>query len=153
VTAVYEFGGRVNRTVLAEDLRARTDAIASQLHVAAQRVLPTYTGDDWGRQMAVTMMADVRGRDALAAAGPDEYFAMRVVGRMLAALRQAVLPDPAALRAPAAGWNWSVGVWPMIPGPAGSWPRLDRGLSVVKLPLLADQRQRHRQARTLPSLD
>jgi len=90
VATVDELGGSVDPAVVAEELQARIDAIATQLHVTTQTVLRTYIDDDWGRQMATTMMADVKSR-AAEPAGPPEHFATRVAGRLVAALGQAML--------------------------------------------------------------
>src|SRR6266702_5432364 len=92
VATVDELGGRADPTVVAAELQARIDAIAAQLHVTTQTVLRTYIDEDWGRQMAETMMADVQARQAAAVVpGPAEHFAVRVAGRLLAALGQAML--------------------------------------------------------------
>jgi hypothetical protein len=90
VATVGELGGTVDPAVVAAELQTRIDAIATQLHVTTQTVLRTYIDDDWGRQMATTMMADVKERAAVPA-GPPEHFALRVAGRLLAALGQAML--------------------------------------------------------------
>jgi hypothetical protein len=90
VATVDELGGSVDPAVVAAELQARIDAIATQLHITPQTVLRTYIDDEWGRQMATTMMADVKGR-AAKPAGPPEHFAARVAGRLVAALGQAML--------------------------------------------------------------
>ncbi len=90
VATVAALGGSIDPAVVAAELQARIDAIATQLHVTTQTVLRTYIDDDWGREMATNMMADVKGR-AAKPAGPPEHFAVRVAGRLLAALGQAML--------------------------------------------------------------
>jgi hypothetical protein len=89
VATVDELGGAVDRAVVAEELRARIDAIAAQLHVTTQTVLRNYLDEGWGREMAETMMAEVQTRNAVPT-GPPEHFAVRVVGRLVAALEQAM---------------------------------------------------------------
>ncbi len=91
VATVDELGGRADPTVVAAELEARIDAIAAQLHITSQTVLRTYIDEDWGRQMAETMMADVQARQAAVVPGAPEHFAVRVAGRLLAALGQAML--------------------------------------------------------------
>ncbi len=97
-------------------------------------MLRTYIDDEWGREMATTMMADVKGR-AATPAGPPEHFAVRVADRLVAALGQAMLyattnhdPQqpvpamdlrqaaeavsglgPASTPAHPAGWSWGTG--------------------------------------------
>jgi len=90
VSTVDELGGSVDPAVVAAELQARIDAIAVQLRVTTQTVLRTYIDDDWGREMATTMMADVQRRHAVPA-GPPEHLAVRVAGRLLAALGQALI--------------------------------------------------------------
>ncbi len=91
VATVDELGGAVDPAVVAEELQARIDAIAAQLHVTTQTVLRSYIDEDWGRQMAETVMADLPARQATLPPGPPEHFAVRVAGRLLAALGQAML--------------------------------------------------------------
>ncbi|RSM67436.1 hypothetical protein DMB66_15895 [Actinoplanes sp. ATCC 53533] len=91
VATVTELGGRVDPSVVADELQSRIDAIAVQLRVTPQTVLRSYIDDGWGRQMATAMMADVHGREAVEAAGPDEHVGVRVAARLLAALGQAIL--------------------------------------------------------------
>ena len=84
--------GRADPTVVAAELEARIDAIAAQLHITTQTVLRTYIDEDWAGQMAETMMADLQGRQAATVVpGAPEHFAVRVAGRLLAALGQAML--------------------------------------------------------------
>jgi hypothetical protein len=90
VATVDELGGAVDPAVVAEELQARIDAIAAQLRVTTQTVLRSYIDEDWGRQMAETMMADVQTRNTVPT-GPPEHFALRVAGRLVAALGQAML--------------------------------------------------------------
>jgi hypothetical protein len=90
VATVAGLGGSVDPAVVAAELQARIDAIAAQMHVSRQTVLRTYIDDEWGRQMATAMMADVKRR-AARPAGPPEHFAVRVAGRLVAALGQAIL--------------------------------------------------------------
>ena len=91
VATVTELGGRVDPSVVAGELQARIDAIAEQLRVTPQTVLRSYLDDDWGRQMATAMMAEVHDREVVAAVGPDEHVGVRVAARLLAALGQAIL--------------------------------------------------------------
>jgi hypothetical protein len=91
VATVDELGGAVDPAVVAQELQARIDAIAAQLHITPQTVLRNYIDEDWGRQMAETMMADLQARQAAVVPGPPEHFAVRVAGRLLAALGQAML--------------------------------------------------------------
>lgn len=91
VTTVERLGGRVDPAMVAEELDARINAIAAQLSITTQTVLRTYIDDDWGHEAAAAMMADLARQHADAAAGPDEHFAVRVVGRLVAALGQAML--------------------------------------------------------------
>ena len=77
---------------MAAELEARIDAIAAQLHITTQTVLRTYIDEDWAGQMAETMMADLQSRKAATVVpGAPEHFAVRVAGRLLAALGQAML--------------------------------------------------------------
>src|SRR5262245_20110046 len=85
VLTVTELGGRVDPSVVAEELQARIDAIAEHLRVTPQTVLRSYLDEGWGRQMATAMMADLHGREAQHAAGPDEHVGVRVAARLLAA--------------------------------------------------------------------
>ena len=92
VATVDELGGRADPTVVAAELEARIDAIAAQLHITTQTVLRTYIDEDWAGQMAETMMADLQARKAATVVpGAPEHFAVRVAGRLLAALGQAML--------------------------------------------------------------
>jgi hypothetical protein len=90
VATVEALGGQVDPAVVSGELDARINAIANQLRITPQTVLRTYIDDDWGRQTAEAMMAAARG-PADVPAGPDEHFSVRVVGRLLAALGQAML--------------------------------------------------------------
>jgi hypothetical protein len=47
VATVDELGGSVDPAVVAAELQARIDAIATQLHVTKQTVLRTYIDDEW----------------------------------------------------------------------------------------------------------
>ena len=92
VATADELGGRADPTVVAAELEARIDAIAAQLHITTQTVLRTYIDEDWAGQMAETMMADLQSRKAATVVpGAPEHFAVRVAGRLLAALGQAML--------------------------------------------------------------
>ncbi len=91
VRTVEELGCRVDPAAVAEELDARINAIAAQLHVTTQTVLRTYIDDDWGRQAAQDLMAELSDREAAVVGGPDELFAVRVIGRLVAALGQAML--------------------------------------------------------------
>ena len=63
VATVDEQGGRIDPAVVAAELQSRIDAIARQLGITRQTVLRSYFDEDWGRQVAITMMAEVRSRD------------------------------------------------------------------------------------------
>lgn len=91
VATVEALGGRVDPAVVAEELEVRINAIAAQLHITSQTVLRNYIDDDWGRQAATAMMDEVTRRQVDEPAGPDEHFAVHVVGRLVAALGQAML--------------------------------------------------------------
>ncbi|MEH1129903.1 hypothetical protein [Micromonospora sp. CPCC 206061] len=86
LATVEALGGRVDPAVVAEELEVRINAIAAQLHISSQTVLRNYIDDDWGRQAATDMMAEVTRRPVDEPTGPDEHFAVRVVGRLVAAL-------------------------------------------------------------------
>lgn len=91
VATVDEQGGRIDPAVVAAELQSRIDAVALQLGITQQTVLRSYFDDDWGRQMATTMMAEVRSRDADEPVGPGEQLPIRAAARLLAGLGQAIL--------------------------------------------------------------
>ncbi|GIF01100.1 hypothetical protein [Paractinoplanes rishiriensis] len=89
VTTVEQAGGVIDRTVVEQELRARIDAVATQLRVTAATVLRSYIPEDWGREAGAAAIGDVRRHGD--PSGPAEDLAVRVAGRLLAALGQALI--------------------------------------------------------------
>jgi hypothetical protein len=91
VATVESLGGRIEPAVVLEELDARINAVAAQLHSTTQTALRNYFDDDWGCEAAAAMMAEVAQREAAVRGSADEHFAVSVVARLLAALGQATL--------------------------------------------------------------
>ena len=89
VDTIEQLGGTVDPQVVAEELQARIDAVARQLRITAQTALRSYIPDDWGEQMAAETMATAHALTA--PSGPAEHLALRVAGRLQAALGQALV--------------------------------------------------------------
>lgn len=91
VATVESLGGRIEPAGL-EELDARINAVAAQLHITTQTALRNCFDEDWGREAATAaMIAEVAQREATVRGSADEHFAVSVVGRLLAALGQATL--------------------------------------------------------------
>jgi hypothetical protein len=89
VDTIEQFGGTIDPQVVADELQARIDAIAGQLRITAQTALRSYIPDDWGEQMATESIA--KTRELITPSGPAEHLAVRVAGRLQAALGQALI--------------------------------------------------------------
>lgn len=91
VSTTTELGGTIAPEVVATELRQRIRAIADQIGVTEATVLRSYFPNDWGRDMARTTYRQIQERDAHTDAAPDQQLPLRAVGRLVAALGQAML--------------------------------------------------------------
>lgn len=91
VSTTAELGGTIDPEIVATELRHRIRAIATQLHVTEATVLRNYIEDDWGREMARQTYRQMQERDAHIHAAPNQQVPLKAVGRLVAALGQALL--------------------------------------------------------------
>ena len=91
VSTTAELGGSIAPDVVATELKHRIRAIATQIGVTEATALRTYFPDAWGRDMARAAYRQIQERDAHIDAAPDQQLPLRVVGRLVAALGQAML--------------------------------------------------------------
>lgn len=91
VTTTAELGGTIDPEIVAVELRQRIQFIATQIGVTEATVLRNYMDDDWGREMARQTYRQTQERDAHIDAEPDQQLPLKAVGRLLAALGQALL--------------------------------------------------------------
>lgn len=82
--------GRPARRVAAE-LQARIDAIAQQLGISKQTVLRSHLPDNWGREMAASMIGDAPERSAVPRQRLPQRMPVAVAGRLVAALGQVMI--------------------------------------------------------------
>jgi hypothetical protein len=91
VSTTAELGGTIAPEVLATELKQRIQAIATQIGVTEATALRTYFPNDWGRVMARAAYRQIQERDAHIDAAPDQQLPLGAVGRLVAALGQAML--------------------------------------------------------------
>lgn len=91
VTTTAELGGIIDPEIVATELRQRIQAIAAQIGVTETTVLRTYMPEDWGRDMARQTYRQIQERDAHIDNEPDQHLPLPAVGRLIAALGQALL--------------------------------------------------------------
>jgi hypothetical protein len=91
VSTTAELGATIDPAIVATDLRQRIQAIAAQLGVTEPTALRDYLPDDWGRAMARDTYRQVQEREAHIDAAPDQQMPLHAVGRLVAALGQALL--------------------------------------------------------------
>jgi hypothetical protein len=91
VSTTADLGGAIDPEVVATELRQRIQAIATQIGVTEATVLRTYMPDDWGRDMARQTYRQIQEREAHIEAAPGRHLPLPAVGRLIAALGQALL--------------------------------------------------------------
>ena len=91
VNATNDLGGTIDPEVVAVELRQRIQLIAAQVGVTEATVLRNYMDDDWGRDMARQTYRHIQERDAHIDAELDQHLPLKSVGRLIAALGQALL--------------------------------------------------------------
>lgn len=91
VATTADLGGTIDPEVVATELKQRIQGISSQIGVTEATVLRNYFDDDWGRDMARQTYRQVQERDAHIDAEPDRQLPLPAVGRLIAALGQALL--------------------------------------------------------------
>lgn len=91
VSTTADLGGTIDPEVVATELRQRIQAIATQIGVTEATVLRTYMPDDWGSGMARQTYRQIQEREAHIDAVPDRQLPLPAVGRLIAALGQALL--------------------------------------------------------------
>ncbi|MFL6119346.1 hypothetical protein [Actinophytocola sp.] len=91
VNTSAELGGIIDSEVVATELRQRIQSIAAQIGVTEATVLRTYMPEDWGQDMARQTYRQIQERDAHVDATPVQQLPLPAVGRLIAALGQALL--------------------------------------------------------------
>lgn len=91
VTTTADLGGTIDPEVVATELHQRIQFIAAQIGVTEATVLRNYMDDHWGRDMARQAYRQIQERDAHIDAEPDRQLPLHAVGRLIAALGQALL--------------------------------------------------------------
>jgi hypothetical protein len=91
VATTADLGGVIDPQVVAIELRQRIQVIATQIGVTEATVLRNYMDDDWGGDMARQTYRQIQERDAHIDAEPDQQLPLNAVGRLVAALGQALL--------------------------------------------------------------
>lgn len=91
VSTTADLGGTIDPEVVATELRQRIQAIATQIGVTEATVLRTYMPADWGSDMARQTYRQIQERDAHIDAAPGRPLPLPAVGRLIAALGQALL--------------------------------------------------------------
>ncbi|MGW3473413.1 hypothetical protein ACWDKQ_34295 [Saccharopolyspora sp. NPDC000995] len=102
VTTTSQLGGGIAPEVVATELKQRIQDIANQIGVTETTVLRNYFDDEWGRNTARQTYRQIQERDAHIDAAPEQNLPLPAVGRLIAALGQALLfatlnsaaPDP-----------------------------------------------------------
>lgn len=90
VSTTADLGGVIDPEVVATELRQRIRFIAAQIGVTEATVLRTHMPDDWGRDMARQTYRQIQERDAHIDAAPEQQLPLPAVGRLIAALGQAL---------------------------------------------------------------
>jgi hypothetical protein len=90
VSTTADLGGVIDPEVVATELRQRIQFIAAQIGVTEATVLRAHMPDDWGRDMARQAYRQIQERDAHIDAAPDQQLPLPAVGRLIAALGQAL---------------------------------------------------------------
>jgi hypothetical protein len=91
VSTAAEQGYSANRGFVAAELEAHISTVATQLHITEETALRNYLDDDWGREMARDLCSRLAGHNALVNAEPGLELRAQAAGRLVAALRQALL--------------------------------------------------------------
>ena len=91
VTTAAALGAGVTPALAAQALRERIQILASQLGVAEAAVLREHLSRDWGQRMARAWYRDLQERVAQLDAEPARDLPAAAVGRLIAALGQALL--------------------------------------------------------------
>jgi hypothetical protein len=91
VNTTAKLGGTIDPEVVTVELRQRIQFIAAQIGVTEATVLRNYMDDDWGRDMARQTYRQIQERDAHIDAEPNQQLPLKTVGRLIAALGQALL--------------------------------------------------------------
>lgn len=90
VSTTADLGGVIDPQVVATELRERIQLIAAQIGVTETTVLRAHMPDDWGRDMARRTYRQIQERDAHIDAAPDQQLPLPALGRLIAALGQAM---------------------------------------------------------------
>jgi hypothetical protein len=91
VNATAELGATIDPEIATIELRQRIQLIAAQIGVTEATVLRNHMPDGWGRDMARQTYRQIQERDAHIDAEPDHQLPLKSVGRLIAALSQALL--------------------------------------------------------------